>query len=345
MSSEDKEQVIHPSSGAIIMALGIFLYAAIEAFPLFDQIMGEVLTVMLAVLGVVIFKSLARQVFKKHFFVPFINNPVNSFVMGTWIAGISVLCNVVGKYFPGLSPVLLAVAFLDTVLYVLFLVSCVNNFKQLWKHPTRYSTHGAVLLSTVATQSLVILWVEMFPSLTKVLLIFAMSIGFIFYLCGVWLIMIRYGKKKQWSLAEDWTNTNCIIHGALSITGLAIVSSHMMSALLMMIFWLIVFALLIIIEALEISRAIKRVRRFGWKNGIFTYHVSQWSRNFTFGMFYAFTIAMHKNTYYMNAMYDFHGSFLAIWAWIVFVALIFEIGLWIEAKWHLFGRLSKEGAV
>ncbi len=333
MRSKDNMKIINPASGSVIMALGIFLYAAIEAFPFLDHIMGETLTVVLAVIALLVYKSLTFQFFHKDFLLPFLKNPVNSFVTGTWIAGISVLCNVIIKYFPELSAVVQVMGVINTILWFLFLVSCVYNFKQLFQRPRRHSIHGVILLSTVATQSLVIVWVEVFPFLPDVLELVVMVLGIFFYICGMFMIGIRYGKAKQWSLTEDWTNTNCIIHGALSITGLAIVSSQWMSALFIMIFWLVVFTLLIIVEMIEIIRAVKRVRQFGWKEGVFTYNISQWARNFTFGMFYAFSWTMHENPYYMNAMYDFHESFLSFWAWMVLVTLVVEIGLWVESKW------------
>ncbi|GAB3061351.1 TDT family transporter [Virgibacillus ainsalahensis] len=338
-------KIINPASGSIIMALGIFLYGAIEGFPYLNQVFGELFTIVLVIIGMVIYTVLTRQFFHKHFLVPFLNNPVNSFVMGSWIAGVSVLCNVVTKYFPEISRVVQVTAIINTVFWVLFILYCVYNFKQLWKRPSRHSIHGVILLSTVATQSLVIVWVELFPFISDIVVISAISLGLLFYLGGILLIGFRYISEKQWSLSEDWTNTNCIIHGALSITGLAIVASQLASALFIMIFWLIVFILLIIVETLEVMRAIKRVSKLGWKKGILTYNISQWSRNFTFGMFYAFTMMMHENPYYMNSMYHFHEGFLTLWAWIVLVTLIGEIGLWIESKWHFFERAKGESIV
>lgn len=326
---------MNPAAGAIVMALGIFLYAAIEAFPFLDQGLGKILTILLALIGIVIYTSLTRQFLHKDFLVPFLNNPVNSFVMGAWIAGVSVLCNVIIKYFPGMTAFIQGVAIVNTCCWVFFLGFCVYNFKQLLKWPTSYSIHGVILLSTVATQSLIIVWVEILPFLSKdTLVVPVMYLGLIFYLCGIFLIGTRYGKEKQWTLIEDWTNTNCIIHGALSITGLAIVSSQLMSSLVVMIFWMIVFTLLVIVEIVEITRAVKRISEYGWRRGIFTYHISQWSRNFTFGMFYAFTMTMHENSYYMSSLYDFHDTFLTLWAWIVLLALLGEIGLWLKSNWQ-----------
>ncbi|MDQ0300456.1 hypothetical protein J2S78_002924 [Salibacterium salarium] len=338
-------KIINPAAGAIVMALGIFLYAGIEAFPLLDQMLGEILTILLGIIGVVIYTSLTRQFLHKDFLLPFLSNPVNSFVMGAWIAGISVLCNVILKYFPEVIVWVQVIAVVNTLCWFVFLGFCVYNFQQLWKWQASYSIHGVILLSTVATQSLVIVWSESLPFLlTDMVVISVLYFGLFFYLCGVYLIGVRYKREKQWTLTEDWTNTNCIIHGALSITGLAIVSTQLMSSLFIMIFWVMVFSLLLVVETVEIMRAVTRIREYGWRKGIFTYNISQWSRNFTFGMFYAFTMTMHENPYYMNAMYHFHEEFLTWWAWIVLFTLIGEIGLWFEAKWHSVQRKKESTA-
>ncbi|MFG6147723.1 hypothetical protein [Halobacillus sp. B23F22_1] len=331
-------KLINPAAASIVMALGIFLYGAIEAFPLLDQVWGKWLAALLTVTALVIYVPLAQQSFRKAFRVPFLNNPVNSFVMGAWIAGISVLCNVVLKYFPELNPWIQAAAIVNTCFWIVFIFYCVNNFRQLLQKPGKHSAHGVILLSTVATQSLVIVWTELFPFVSALVILSVLTLGLLFYLFGIVLIGIRYKSDNQWSLAEDWTNTNCIIHGALSITGLAIVSTQLMPPVFLLFFWLFVFSIVVLVEAVEIRRAFIRVRAYGWRKGLFTYNISQWSRNFTFGMFYAFTMMRHEGPYYLNLMYDFHEIILSIWAWVVLAALIVQIGLWLKANFHYLDR-------
>ncbi|WP_047980191.1 TDT family transporter [Ornithinibacillus contaminans] len=333
---------INPASGAIIMAVGIFLYAAIEAFPFLNHVLGEVFTVLLTIIGIIMYALLMCQFFHKSFLVPLLNNPVNSFLMGTWIAGVSVLCNVIHKYFPETIEIIQVIAFVNTLFWVLFIGVCVYNFKQLLKDPRSHLIHGVVLLSTVATQSIIIVWEELFPFVSSYFMIVSISLGALFYVLGILLILIRYLRNTQWSLTEDWTNTNCIIHGALSITGLAIVTSNLLSPLVVLFIWLFVFTLLLIVEAIEITRAIKRIKLLGWKKGVLTYHISQWSRNFTFGMFYAFTMAMHEHSNYLS---HFLNVFLTLWAWVVLIALIAEVGLLVEARYGFFERKRLEKVV
>ncbi|WP_079528965.1 hypothetical protein [Halobacillus hunanensis] len=338
-------KTINPASGAIVMAVGIFLFAPINAFPFLHQVLGGILAAGLGVVGITIYQGLTRQFFDRRFLIPFLRNPINSFTMGTWIAGVSVLCNVIEKYYPATILVVQTIAAVNTLLWVVFLLSCALNFKELMARPTKHAIHGVVLLSTVATQSVVIAWINLYPFMPQSLISVVIGLGFIFYMCGVVLIVVRYGNEVEWTLADHWTNTNCIIHGALSITGLALVSANIGTSVFLMIFWLVVFLLLIVVESVELIRAVKRIRQLGWRKGLFTYNISQWSRNFTFGMFYAFSMTMHHNPHYMNAMYNFHESFLAIWAWIVLIALIIEMVLWADSKWDIFNEKIKEKAI
>ncbi|WP_082235271.1 hypothetical protein [Halobacillus massiliensis] len=331
MTNDHSLKIVNPASASIIMALGVFLYAAIEALPFFHLVIGQVLTGVLAVFGIIIYSALARQLFRG-FFYSLLKNPVNSFVIGSWIAGLSVLSEVTLKYYPDLLAAAQAIAVLNTGLYVLFMVICIYSFTKLIKYSGAHSPHGTVLLSTVATQSLVILWGDMFPFLPTSLLMTATLAGIVFYFIGIFLIGRRY-KLHHWSIAEDWTSTNCIIHGALSITGLALIAAGGISPFFMLIYWLIVFSMVLLVELLEILRAVKRVRTYGWKEGVFTYNVSQWSRNFTFGMFYAFTMMRHEGAYYLPGMYDFHETLLSLGVWVVFFFLAAEIIVWAGSKW------------
>ncbi|MCC5800998.1 TDT family transporter [Rossellomorea vietnamensis] len=342
MKTEENKNRIDPASGAIVMALGIFLYASIEAFTWVNHTTEKILSVSLIVLTAIIYKSLIKQLLTKSDRSLLLSKPVPSFVIGSWVAGISVLSNVVVKYFPDMIVAVQVLMLLNTMMWLGFMASCVYQFKELMKRPAAHSTHGVVLLSTVATQSVVIFWVKLYPSLPEGLLVGTISLGIFFYLIGLTLMIVRYGSGNRWTLMDDWPSTNCIIHGALSITGLAIVSSGMLSGRVMMVFWLVVFILLIGVESLEMVRAATRVQKLGWKKGIFTYHISQWSRNFTFGMFYAFTMTMHDNPHYLNRFYPFHEEFLHVWAWIVCLFLLAEIGLWVGSNRYLLERKSKE---
>lgn len=325
---------IKPGAAAAIMANGIFLIGTIEAFPFIDVNVGKYLASLLVIAWVFIYKSLTIQFFHRHFLIPFLKHPVKSFAMGTWIAGVSVLCNVFLKYFPNLLFITQAIALLNTFLWLFFLVICFYHYKQLLFYGPTVSVHGILLMATVGTQSIIVLLNNVFFRLPTLFSEMIIVLGLLFYVVGLFLIIKRYVTEKGWSLADDWANTNCIIHGALSITGLAIVSAQTFSIKVIMVLWISILVLLIIIEGIEICRAVSRIKHYGWRKGIFTYDVTQWSRNFTFGMFYTFTIYMHKSVYYMipDQMYDFQQSFMSIWAWVVLVSLFIQIAVYMRSR-------------
>ncbi|WP_028782389.1 hypothetical protein [Thalassobacillus devorans] len=323
-----EKKVINPASGAIVMALGIFLHGVMSHFV--NQSAERWFALTFLFLAIVIYSKLVRQLFQKGFLTPFLNNPVNSFVIGSWIAGFSVLGIVLEHYTPLLHSLAVGVAVINSFLSVYFIYISIRNFKRLWQRPTFHATHGVVLLSAVAAQSLVVLWVKMFPNLPDLLIFSAFAFGVFFYMNGLILILKRY-LATGWSIIEDWTNTNCIIHGALSITGLAIITTNMLDGLFLYYYWLFVLVVFCFVEGVEIIRAVKRVQQKGWRKGIFTYHISQWSRNFTFGMFFAFTMAMGGNSYEGNLLNEFHHFFLPVLAWVVLLALLIEITLWARA--------------
>ncbi|MFD2639472.1 hypothetical protein [Piscibacillus salipiscarius] len=318
---------IDPASGAIIMANGIFLYGGIQAFPYIDQYLGEVLAILLFIAWTGIYLRLTVQFFQKDFLLPFLNNPIQSFTIGTWIAGVSVLCNVLLKYFPETLLFLQVMSIINIALWAIFLVTMIKSFKTLLKEKNS-SIHGVILLSTVGTQSIVILLENLFTWVPEIIFESLVLLGVLFYIVGVFLLARRYLTTK-WTLIDDWKNTNCIIHGALSITGLAMVTGGLMTTGFMIWFWMSVFVLLVIVEVIEIIRAYKRIKKLGFIKGVWTYHISQWSRNFTFGMFFAFTLAMNLNSVYNFPEYFIHFQLilLPLWAKVVLLTLILEIWL------------------
>lgn len=334
MLLEGPYKKIEPASGAIIMATGIFLIGTVEAFPFLDHQLGKYFAFILLIMWIVIYKSLSFQFFHRDFLVPFLKNPVNSFAMGTWIAGVSVLCNVFLKYFPGIIGMTQAIAIFNTFLFLFFVANCFYNFKQLFFEHRHYPVHGTILLSCVGTQSIMVLLNRAFFQFPAYVTKPVIVLGIMFYIAGMIRLVDRYWRRSDWTIADDWANTNCIIHGALSITGLAIVITDTFSSFFVTVFWIIIFILLCMVEVLEIIRAAKRVKQYGWNKGIFTYDVSQWSRNFTFGMFFTFTLFMHQNPFYtmLEGLHAFQNAFLSVWAWVVLIAILMQIALYIKSR-------------
>lgn len=323
---------IEPASAAIVMAMGIFLIGTIDAFPFLNEYLGKIFAFILLVIWIVIYGLLSIQFFHKDFIIPFIKHPVNSFAMGTWIAGVSVLCNVLLEYFSRIIRLTQMMALLNSLLWILFFIICIYNFKKLLFNSHEYAVHGMLLLSTVGTQSIIVLLNNVFFQLPTMFSEMVILIGLVFYILGLYLITVWIAKKDNWTVTEDWSSTNCIIHGALSITGFAMVTTQSFTPLMVNLLWMITLILLIVVECVEIFRVKKRIQKYGWEKGIFSYHVSQWSRNFTFGMFYTFTLIIHKNTNYFLSeyLYTFQKGILDIWAWVVLIALMIEMIIFLK---------------
>src|SRR5690625_4775355 len=257
---------IAPASGAIIMANGIFLIGAVEAFPFLNNLAGKWFAFILLITWIVIYKKLSVQFFYRDFLIPFIKHPVNSFAIGTWIAGVSVLCNVFIKYFPGILIVTQVIAIFNTFLFLFFLVNIFHNFKQLIFDHRDYPVHGILLISPVGTRSIIVLLNIVLFQLTTIFsvlfifLLFVVSMVGLFQLHSFLLALViilglvalmfvllfilrRYRIQKCRTLIDAWENTYCIIHGALSITLLALVSSNVFISPFVTVLWLVIFIL------------------------------------------------------------------------------------------------------
>lgn len=229
MSTKDKVGFISPGSAAMIMALGIFLVGAIDTVVFIQSHIEYYFAIGLLILWCFVYGLLSIQFFNRNFLTTFLSNPISSFLVGTWIAGVSVLCHVLLKYFPSWIYLIRIIATINVILALPFLILCFRNMIKLYSSEQRL-VHGVLLLSTVGIQSIVLLWHKVFFVLPVWLFEMVVLMGLGFYMLSMVLILKRYLRRGGWTLVHDWTNTNCIIHGALSITGFAIVSTQVFSS-------------------------------------------------------------------------------------------------------------------
>jgi len=323
------QKQLHPASPAALMATGIFLIGTFAQFPTIDNTVGTVFAILLSLTGIAVYGQLLRQLAQPAFRKQLLGNPMNPFLFGTWIAGASMLCLVMLKYFPGF----LVFARCFTVLllccwgaYLLLVLSC---FKKLLMRPKNLLIHGVVLLAAVATQSMVILVSHTFSPLPSWFLQIWIGCGMLLYAIGLLLIICAFHLHKTWNLVHDWKNTNCIIHGGLSITGLAMLTTNAFSSQFILCCWCLATLLLILIEMVEVWRGLLRFIKFGLQRGLLTYDTTQWSRNFTFGMFFAFSHAMllqidDSVSVYVTIIIE---QFLSVWTYVVLFLLILELYL------------------
>ncbi len=283
------------ASGAIAMAIGIFVLGALQQLPFSTQQLTQLLTIegliVWAFIVVSYVGSYRRGAFHLH-----TDNPVGCFAVGTWVAGTAVLCRLTDIVLPQWRPLTLALAMLAALIWLWFLALIGGKLPLILSRPADLKVTGIILLAVVSTQSVVLMIEQLFPLQAPGWLVpLLISLGYAFYIAGLILIIRRYGEQKGWRLADDWDNTNCILHGAMSISGLAALECRVIPASLIVATWVWAAAVFVVIEAVELARLYARVRAFGWQLGVFGYSVSQWARNFTFGMFYVFTLSLYRS--------------------------------------------------
>ena len=154
-------------------------------------------------------------------------------------------------------------------------------------------------------------------------------LGCLFYLMGLSIVVRHYLGMKFSSMILNWSNANCIIHGALSITGLASLLTHALPDSIIIFIWIITTGLLVIVEGLSFVKLMQRIKNYGLLKGVFVYDISQWTRNFTYGMYYAFTLVLSENNLSSNGIVDLviqYGQYL------VFGLLVIEIIIFFSDK-------------
>jgi hypothetical protein len=119
----------------------------------------------------------------------------------------------------------------------------------------------------------------------------------------------------------------------MAITGLTAVLTGTAPFTLCLAIWCYAAFVFVLVEGLEIARAGLRVRSLGWREGLFTYHVSQWARNFTFGMFYAFTwvFMAHFYAYLPPTLSTLFQGILEYGPYLVLGLLIIQTGIYLRA--------------
>lgn len=326
-----RRNTLSTASGAIIMATGIFISGAFHYFPEMNAVLGKTAALALFLLWFWFMVLYIKEMTHKDERERHVDHPIRSFAVGTWIASTSVCGTVLYHRVPELKGIAEGMAVVDAALWLFFFFLCLKNFAKVFAKGLYRNVHGIVLLSTVGTQSIVIFYSALFKSFVPHTFVEVfLAIGVIFYGIGFILILKRYFPYRSIDMTRNWTNTNCIMHGAMSITGLAGILSHAIP--LKMVFWIWVWALVwfVIIELCEIYRAVVRVKTFGLFKGVATYDVSQWARNFTFGMFFAFT---------MNVELPSGGFFrgvqafiLSYGAWVILLLLLNELVLFFKGN-------------
>ncbi|WP_102026248.1 hypothetical protein [Salirhabdus sp. Marseille-P4669] len=318
-----RKKIYVPSSAmAAVMSLGITIQGVLFHFAddiVDPTIFSKLITMLIVSIWFVFFYSYLLAGFQRKFIALYYSNPINRFGIGTWIAGTSISTILFSKQFESISFIAELVTYMNILLWLGYIAISVIAFKEIIQQNLIKNVHGILLLTTVSTQSIVLLLHTIFQHIPIFITYSLISTGILFYILSAVLILNRYIRNK-WKIEQDWNNTNCILHGALSISGLACVVSNVITMNLILALWYLVLFVFLVVESFEIVRMIKRIKQYGWGKGIFTYEISQWSRIFTFAMFYTFTSLLESHSVIQHMIIQY-GTV------IIFTILILEIAL------------------
>lgn len=274
------------------MATGIFIAAPLQEIPGGGRA-TQPLTIMLFCVGIILAAALVRS-FLRRGIGAYTGSIPASFGTGTWIAGTTIVARCLVLGWPSVMWIPKLVCFAGFAIWIGFIPLAVRNLFILLRGTVR--PDGSVLLTTVATQAVALIGLRLFGGspVVRTAAIALTGFGVAAYAVGAFVVLRRYLVGADWSLASDWSNTNCILHGALSITGLTVVVSGAFSATSILTLWTCILIIFAMVEAIEIARLWTRARQLGLYAAAGVYDVSQWARNFTFGMLYAFTLAFAR---------------------------------------------------
>ena len=321
------------SAGSIVMAIGIFSLAALQKLSFENVFITKLIALELLIIWLYIAASYFICYLKGYFFI-LVQHMHDQLSIGTWVASCAVMAMVIQEEFPTWHILIWTMALLALAIWTIYFLLLIKIFLKILTGASRIHV-GTILLSTVSTQAIVILLNTLLPMLipryfNQILIV----IGSIFYIIGLLIILRYHIIKKPKYIFIRWSNTNNIIHGALSITGIAILITHAMSKNIIILIWITVTSLFAMIESVSLIKLYQRIKKAGLLKGAFSYDVSQWSRIFTYGMYYAFSLEIFESNVFQNELTNLIAQF---GQYVVLVILLIEIAVYFSSKFSRSG--------
>lgn len=329
------------AAGGIVMSTGVFVAFAFTQLPFYTPLLARLATIEIFVIWLFLAWSYLTAFINRHFRMHY-TRPQRRFAIGTWVAGTAVLATLAEHTMPETLLFPSVLALIAVAIYLPYVVIFVAGYIRLWRHPATQNANGVILLATVSTQSIVIALHTAFGGAFPAGLEIGMvAFDLIFLASGFVLIALHFHAVRSWFLAIEWKNANCIIHGAVSITGLALVLTSNFGGDVAFGVWQVALILLVLIESLEFIRMFEREHRRGFRRGLLVYDVTQWTRNFTFGMFYAFSLALYRHFEALRSVEsDFWFPllhFIVNWGqYVVLAILVIEVTIFMRARLYHF---------
>lgn len=263
---------IKTSTMAAVMAVGIITQGVFTNYFSFvdTNIFGKLLSAFTISLWASFLFSLVLAFRDRQFINIHYDNPINRFGIGTWVASTSVCSILISNNFPERLQLVKYVTILNVILWMTYIIISIIALRDIHRLELTNKVHGILLLTTVSTQSIVLLLNTVFKEKVAFYInISLLLVGTLFYIICAILILNRYLKSyKSLNIEDEWQNTNCILHGAVSITGLACILSNAFDDLMITLLWVIAASVFLVVELVEIYRLFKRIKRFGIWDGL-----------------------------------------------------------------------------
>ncbi len=326
---------------AIVMAIGIFTDASLPQLPFYTPLLARLVTIEILVIWIFLVRSYLASAINQHFRMH-IAHPLRRFAIGTWVAGTATLSMLATHALPEVHLLDKGLALIAVAVYLPYVGLFVHGYYRLLRRPLKQNANGVILLATVSTQSIVLALHTAFGAGFPADIVIGLIVfDMIFLGSGLVLIALHFHAARSRQLGVEWKNANCIVHGAVSITGLTLVLTSNLQPDVLLGVWEIALVLIVIIETLEFVRLCEREYRRGWRRGLLVYDTTQWTRNFTYGMFYAFSLALYRHLSVASSPTGDRWSPLlcVIVAWgqyVVLIVLLIEIVIFLRARLHLF---------
>lgn len=256
--------------------------------------------------------------------------PLGRFGLGTWGAGTAAVGLLVLQVWPQARPAGLGLLFIAAAFWVALVIEAVLAAPRLLRQQEHRGPGGTtlVLLLTVATQAVLLLGCAL-DALPVPLRSALLAAGVASYVAGMAFALQAHKRHHDWELARHAAATNCIVHGALAITGLASIRSGLGHPELDRGLWVLAACAFVVIEVGELLRLRRRIAHLGWTGALLHYRVSQWVRNFTFGMLLAYTLALQQQGVQPGLLAGLLAVVAAVGPWLVMALLVIESALWL----------------
>ena len=295
-----KEPRTQTADGSIVMAIGIFSFDALPQIPGIPEAIKQFIILELLIICLYLVRNYIGQ-YRDGYFNCSIRLKKNQFGVGTWVAGLSLLAVLFRQSIPCFHFIVWGSAFFAVFIWLSYIfLSCINLGMFVVKRDR--VTKGIILLPTVSTQAIALLGYALFSTTLPLLLYQSLiHLGYLLYLAGFFIIArhLFYQRCKQ--IILNWNSTNSILHGALSISGLAATTTALNNALIVGT-WFIATCFFILVEGIALLKCCYRFKAAGFRGGVFIYDVTQWARVFTFGMYYTFNLNLVTHHIYVNSL-------------------------------------------